>query len=171
MEDWNVLLVRPGHELRVEYAVINGRGAEAYVPCSREVRYLSDRTKVVRQPLFKGYTFVRGSVQVSGRLVTLPAVIAFLRFGEQLAAVTDAEMNTVRIMAEKSAAVEAWRDLTPGRRIQVLSGPLTGCEGEIVNRKTGSFFTVRLGLLGRQLATPIDLNQTKLGILVDAGRS
>jgi transcriptional antiterminator RfaH len=171
LEDWHVLLVRPGHELRVERLIVGHRDVEVYVPYRSEARQLSDRTKVARRPLLTGYAFVRGNLRDCAKLVTLPSITGFLRFGERLATVKVTEMDAIRIMAEKFVAVEAWHDISLGLRIRILSGPLTGCEGEIVDRKTGSFFTVRLDLLGRQIATPIDLSQTKVAILPDTESS
>ncbi len=116
-------------------------------------------------PLFPGYAFVRGDLQNAGPLVTLPGVISFLRVGGVPALVTAAEMEAVRRMTEMTITVETWQELKAGKRIKILSGPLIGCEGEIVEQKKGAFFTVRLELLRRQIATPLDLSQTLVSVL------
>lgn len=157
---WYVLIVRILHERSIESLLVERRGVDAFVPCRSEVRQYRNRRRVKWYPLLSGYVFVSGILEEIGPLVTLPGVISFLRVNGMPACVTPSEIEAVRRIAEQPIGVETWHELTQGKRIKILSGPLMGCEGEIVERKNRRFFTVRINVLGRQIAIPIDPSET-----------
>jgi transcription antitermination factor NusG len=58
MNKWLVILTRPRWEKKVHSALVQ-KGIECYCPLNKVQRKWSDRIKVVEEPLFKSYVFVK----------------------------------------------------------------------------------------------------------------
>ena len=55
---WYALYTRPRHEKQL-FEELTNRGIEAFLPTYKIRRRWSDRYKIVEEPLFKNYLFVR----------------------------------------------------------------------------------------------------------------
>lgn len=163
--EWAIVLVQPGYEISVQRTLEFVREVPAMVPYRTEVRQWADRKVIKRRALLPGYVIVRANPELRGQIVSLPRVNQFLRFGGQPARLTDEEVESLRRISERTMDPEAWSELTAGQRVRILNGPLAGSTGEIVERDRHQYFTVRLTMLGRQIATKVDLAETQLSVL------
>jgi transcription antitermination factor NusG len=65
-------------------------------------------------------------------------------------------VEAVRRLVEKPVPVLPHPYLKAGRRVRVVSGPLTGMEGFVSRDKNGCRFVISVDLLGRSVAAEID---------------
>jgi len=112
-----------------------------------------------------GYVLVRVNVGERGQLVRTGVVARFLRFGEAVAFLTEEEIRSLRRMSETVQNPEAWAHLEQGQTVRLLAGPFAGCMGEVVERHAQRYFTVRLQMLGRQIAVKMDLAPSEVSLL------
>ena len=57
-EQWYALYTKPRWEKKVA-GLLDDQGIENYCPINKVTRQWSDRKKVVLEPMFKGYVFVK----------------------------------------------------------------------------------------------------------------
>lgn len=162
---WMIALVRPGTELATQGRLVEHLGVNAFVPFRTVTRSWQDRVVVRRQALMPGYVLVRVNVEERGQLVRTGVVARFLRFGEAVAFLTEEEISSLRRMSETDPNPEAWAHLEQGQMVRLLAGPFAGCTGEVVERHAQCYFTVRLPMLGRQIAVKMDLAPSEVSLL------
>jgi len=160
-----IALVRPGMELATEGRLVERLGVKAFVPFRTVTRSWQDRVVVRRQALMPGYVLVRVNVAERGQVVRTGVVARFLRFGEAVAVLTEDEVSSLRRMSETDPNPEAWAHLEQGQTVRLLAGPFAGCTGEVVERRAQRYFTVRLPMLGRQIAVKMDLAPSEVSLL------
>ena len=112
-----------------------------------------------------GYAIVNTILDGSRSLISLPRVYGFLRSNGHPVSLTVDEVQSLKAISEQEIKAECWNEIHPGRPVRILSGPLAGCAGEVVTVKAAQFFTVTLPLLGRQIATEIDLSRVSVSLL------
>jgi len=162
---WFILLVQAGYEASVQRSLESVRNIKSLVPYRTEVRQWADRKVVKRRALLPGYVIAQADPEARGQVVRLPRVQQFLRFGGAPAWLQDNEVASLQRISERTLDPESWEQLQPGQGVRILSGPLAGCVGEVVERNALHYFTVRLPILGRQIATRVDLSETELSLL------
>jgi len=162
---WSIILVQPGYEVSVQRSLETLRDLQAFVPYRTEVRQWADRKVIKRRALLPGYVIARTDPELCGQVVTLPRVYQFLRFGGEAAYLRDEEVEALRGISERTVEPESWEQLQRGQSVRILTGPLAGCAGEVVERDRDQHFTVRLPMLGRQVATKVDLSTTEISLL------
>jgi len=69
---WHVLYTKPRNEKKVAER-LSSAGYTVYCPLQKVRRQWSDRVKVVEEPLFKGYLFVKIEEKKETRFLPFPA--------------------------------------------------------------------------------------------------
>jgi transcription antitermination factor NusG len=162
---WLILLVQRGYELKVQKSLASLRNIPAIVPVRMETKQWADRTVVKPRVLLPGYVIAQVDLSLRGQIVGLPRVYEFLRFGEHRAYLSDEEVETLRRITERTIHPESWELLEVGQRVRIMDGPLAGCQGEVVEREHDHYFSIRLPMLGRQIAIKIDLSTTEVVLM------
>ncbi|MBP5521446.1 MAG: UpxY family transcription antiterminator [Bacteroidales bacterium] len=147
---WYVGCVRSCQEKKVSES-LSRMGVEHYLPLRREIHKWSDRRKVVECLVLPRFIFVRCTdkdrVEI---LLREQRIWRFLPSEGKAAVVRDEEMETFRRMVQDgpSPVRLSGESLSPGDRVRVIDGPLTGLECELVSIASGRCLAVRLGALG-----------------------
>lgn len=162
---WFVLLVQPGWEVAVQKWAKEARGVDIFVPYRTEICQWRDRKKIKSKPILPGYAIVDTVLDGSRSLISLPKVYGFLRSNGQPVFLTHDEVQSLKAISEQEVNAECWTEIHPGRPVRILNGPLAGCTGEVVTVREAQFFTVTLPMLGRQIATDIDLSKVAVSLL------
>jgi transcription antitermination factor NusG len=165
---WFIITVQPGYEVSVQRSLESLLAIPVLVPYRTEIRQWADRKVIKRRALLPGYVIAQTDPEARGQVVRLPRVNQFLRFGGEPMWLQDHEVESLRRISERTVDPESWEQLETGTKVRILSGPLTGCSGEVVARNASHYFTVRLAILGRQIATRVDLCETELSLLPDS---
>jgi len=116
--------------------------------------------KIVEEPLFKSYVFVKVNDQDRSLVRMTPGVINFVYWDGKPALIKEKEINAIRQFLNEYENVEVKPiNLELKQRVKITTGPLMDQEGEVIglNRKT---VKVAIDSLGYLLVAHID--RTKL---------
>ena len=155
MQHWYAVYTRPRHEKQVQQELLD-QGIEAYLPTHKVRRRWSDRYKVVEEPLFKNYLFVRSEPGSCRQALRPYGAVSLVTVEGKPAIVPDAEVEAVRILVTSQIPHNPYPYLKTGRRIRVKFGPLEGCEGILVRKRGLSRLVVTVHLLQRSIEAELD---------------
>lgn len=153
-------------------AALQGVADEVFLPARRIRRVWSDRVKIVEEPLFPGYLFVRTALSSARRVELLKVrqvydLVGRIPGDERIAhAVPHHEIDAVRAVIQADRSVEPVGRLVAGTVVRVVSGPLRGVRGRVERGPNGQQrLVVQVELLGRGVRTALDAND----VIEDAG--
>ena len=92
---WFVLSVKRSQEKKVA-DTLEKMNVEVFNPLIKEVKYWSDRHKIVESPLFKSYVFVNLSEKYRGIIFGVSGVKGYLFVDGKPAIVRDEEINIIQ---------------------------------------------------------------------------
>ncbi len=152
---WYAVYTRPRWEKKVNNLLIN-KGVESYCPLNKIRRRWSDRIKLVKEPLFKSYVFVKISEDDRTAVRMTDGVINFVYWDGKPAIIKEKEIQTIRRFLDEYENVELIKmDLKPDQRVRVAAGPLMDHEGKIIEIKN-KVAKVAIDSLGYLLIADID---------------
>jgi transcription antitermination factor NusG len=153
---WFVATVKPQHEATVAQG-FNLREMEQFSPTyemQRQNRQASRRT--MRPPLFPGYVFCRFRRLERAAVLKTPGVTSIISFGGNPVAISEEEIERVRIMIASGRAIRPWPYLERGSSVLIESGPLRGVEGIVVEADGDLNVVVSITLLQRSVCVRIE---------------
>lgn len=152
---WYAVYTRPRWEKKVDLLLSN-KGIESYCPLNRVRRRWSDRIKLVEEPLFKSYVFVKIDDSFRTHVRMTDGVINFVYWDGKPAIVKDREILTIKRFLDEHENVELIRmELKPEQRVRVIAGPLMDLEGKVIEIKN-KVAKVAIDSLGYFLIADID---------------
>jgi transcription antitermination factor NusG len=152
---WYAVYTRPRWEKKVNNLLIN-QGVESYCPLNKIRRKWSDRIKLVEEPLFKSYVFVKISEEGRAPVRMTDGVINFVYWDGKPAIIKEKEIQTIKRFLDEYENVELIKmDLKPEQRVRVTAGPLMDQEGKIIEIKN-KVAKVAIDSLGYLLIADID---------------
>ncbi|MBL0068981.1 MAG: UpxY family transcription antiterminator [Chitinophagaceae bacterium] len=156
---WLAVYTRPRWEKKVN-RLLTEKGLESYCPLNKVRRKWSDRMKVVEEPLFKSYVFVKvdNNDRIAVRMTN--GAINFVYWDGKPAVIKEKEINAIKRFLNEYENVEANPvDLKVNQRVRITNGTLMDKEGKVldVRHKT---VKVAIESLGYILVAYID--RTKL---------
>ena len=156
---WLAVYTRPRWEKKVDQ-LFREKGLESYCPLNKVRRKWSDRIKIVEEPLFKSYVFVKVSDTDRSNVRMTTGAVNFVYWNGKPAVIREREITAIKRFLNEYENVEARRmDLKVSQRVRVTNGTLMDLEGKVlaVRHKT---VKVEIDSLGYILVAHID--RTKL---------
>jgi transcription antitermination factor NusG len=126
------------------------KGIESYCPVNKVRRKWSDRIKIVEEPLFKSYVFVKIEEEEKTNVRMTNGVVNFVYWDGKPAIIKEKEIITIKRFLDEHENVEAVKlDLKKDDRVAVTSGPLMEQEGKVleVKNKTAKICIESLGYM------------------------
>lgn len=158
---WHAVYTRPRWEKKV-LNQLQRKGLETYCPLNRVRRRWSDRYKVVEEPLFKSYVFVRIDESEQTRIRLTDGVVNFVYWLGRPAVVRDEEIEAIRRFMNEFQEVELRPlTLTEGARVRVRNGVMMDAEGVVI-RVVNNRAVVHLESLGYELVAQFERNNLEL---------
>ena len=155
MGSWFALYTRPRHEKQVFEELVN-RGIEAFLPTYKVRRRWSDRYKIVEEPLFKNYLFVRMNQDRYRETLRPYGAVSFVKFDDRPAEIPENEVEAIRRLVTSELPYNPHPYLKVGRRVRVKSGPLEGCEGILTRKKGLARLVLSVNLLQQSVIAEVD---------------
>ncbi len=154
-DPWFALQIRPGRESYVAN-LLDSKGLSVYCPFVRQNKVTPNGLRRKTSALFPGYLFCR--INMNDRMPVLGTtwVESIVGTGRTPIEVPDAEVEALRTLVSNASEVLPHEYLNVGRRVRVLSGPLTGLEGIVSDLKNRRRVVVSITLLQRSVAAEID---------------
>ena len=152
---WYVVYTRPRWEKKVASFLL-AKGIEHYCPLNKVLRQWTDRKKLLLEPLFKGYLFVKLEEAVKWDIKNVDGIINFVYWLGKPAHVKETEIVTIRKFLQEFSSVEVTeRDMHVNARVVVKQGVLMNYQGIIIEIK-GSRATVNIDSMGLELSALFD---------------
>lgn len=156
---WLAIYSRPRWEKKVNQLLLE-KGFESYCPLNKVRRKWSDRMKIVEEPLFKSYVFVKVNEQDRTAVRMTPGVINFVYWESKPAVIKEKEINAIKRFLNEYENVEVQpMNLQVHQRVKITTGPLMDQEGEVLSLQRKAV-KVAIDSLGYVLVAYID--RTKL---------
>ena len=152
---WYAACTTARHEKKVAQQLCE-RDIECFLPLYHSVRRWKDRRKELDLVLFPGYIFVRLALPERLRVLQLPGVARFVSFNGQPAALPSDDVEALRSGLAQRLPIEHHPYLTVGRRVRVVSGPLSGAQGILVRWKSNSRLVISIDAIMRSVSLEID---------------
>jgi transcription antitermination factor NusG len=146
---WYALYTKPRWEKKVS-ETLTQRGVENYCPLNRVKKQWADRKKVILEPLFKSYVFVRSAESGHLQLKKTEGVIDLLHWLGKPAAIRDGEIEMIQRFLNEHVNVSLEKiKVNINDRVRVINGPLMEFEGRViaVTNKTAKVVLPSLGFI------------------------
>jgi transcription antitermination factor NusG len=137
-------------------AMLAENGYECFLPLWDRRKIWSDRIKVASVPLFCGYVFCRFDVQFRLPILITPGVRGIVGHGKRPAAVSERELEAVRLLLRHRLPIEPCDGLQLGDPVRVTKGALTGIEGTYLRHGGSHRLVLSVSLIRRSVAVEID---------------
>lgn len=152
---WLAVYTRPRWEKKVT-RLLEERGIECYCPLNKIRRKWSDRIKVVEEPLFKSYVFVKIADEHRLPVRTTAGVINFVYWDGKPAVIKEKEIEAIKRFLDEYENVEAYPvGIKVNQRVRITNGSFMDLEGKVVELK-GKFVKVVIDSLGYLLVAYIE---------------
>lgn len=131
MKKWFALYTKPRWEKKVN-VLLSNKGIESYCPLNKVRRKWSDRTKLVEEPLFKSYVFVRIEPSNQSLVRMTDGVINYVYWNGKPAMVKDKEIETIKKFLNDYENVQAIpASIVPQQKVRIETGILMNSEGVV----------------------------------------
>lgn len=129
---WFAFYLRPKCEKKVA-ETLSRKKIENYCPFNKVVRQWNDQKKIVYEPLFTSYVFVRVSQFEISTLKKVHGIVNVVYWLGKPAIIKDSEIELIKRFLDDHFNVRIERThVNVDDRVQILSGPLMEMEGRVV---------------------------------------
>ncbi len=132
-EPWYAIWTRSRHEQLVS-AELAARDIEVFLPTVARVSRWTDRVKRIAWPLFPGYCFARFDPLRLGTILGCTGVVAVLSNNRTPIPVPETEIDALQRLVASGLTYDPSPVLSPGMKVRVIHGPLTGIVGRLVRK-------------------------------------
>jgi transcription antitermination factor NusG len=160
-DPWLVLRTRSHHENTVEN-VLQQKAISSFLPKRSVLRRRKDKGVTVRMPLFPGYVFVRPSMEQYEKIRYIPGSCGLVFAGCKPAVMLEKDLEAVRILVHSGATLTCNPWLIPGQPVEVIAGPFTGIQGEIVRIKSQERLVINVHLLSSSVSVEFHSNMVRV---------
>ena len=152
---WYAVNTRPRWEKKVAQ-ILDSKGIENYCPLNKVVRQWSDRKKVILEPIFKCYVFVKVDEQKKWDLKRIDGILNYVYWLGKPAKIKEEEINIIKKFLNEFEDVQVEQiGLQVNQRVRIKQGVLMNYEG-ILLEVSGSRAIVKLESMGLQLSAHFD---------------
>lgn len=153
---WYAVYTKPRWEKKVN-SLLQEKGFESYCPLNKVRRKWSDRIKLVEEPLFKSYVFVRVGDEDRTPVRMTPGVMNFVYWEGKPAVIREKEIANIRRFLDEYENVEVvpgdqWKE---GSRVKITAGSFMDMEGKVLAAK-GKTVKIMIESLGYSLVAFIE---------------
>jgi len=131
---WYAIYTKPRWEKKIDSVLIR-KGIECWCPLQKVERQWSDRKKIIEEPLFKSYVFVRIDDTERSKVLMTDGALNFVHYLGKPAVIKEEELNTIKAyLAEKDAKISIISDegFSSGDKIKVNYGVFMDKEGTVI---------------------------------------
>lgn len=132
---WYAVYTKPRWEKKVA-DLLTRKHVENYCPLNKVQRQWSDRKKIVMEPLFQSYVFVKISADSSSLVRETSGVLNFVYWLQKPAVIRDEEIDVIkRFMNEYHNIQLEKANVNLNDKVRVIGGPLMMLEGNVLEVK------------------------------------
>jgi len=157
---WHVIYTKSKWEKKVD-SLLMQRGFESWCPVQKKERQWSDRKKIIEEPLFRSYVFVKAAKEDRNQILSVNGVVNFLYFEKKPAIIRDKEIETIKKYLGESYQNIQVIDMTniPAQtRVSINNGLFMGQKGEVIKAGKRNVF-VRLDSINMMMIVEFKIEE------------
>jgi transcription antitermination factor NusG len=167
-KNWYAVYTRPRWEKKVARQ-LEQKGIEHYCPLNRVQRQWSDRKKIIFEPLFSAYVFVRIDEAQHIPVRQINGVMNFVYWLKRPAVIQDEEIDVIKRFLKEYQHVRLERiAVNVNDQVKVISGPLMERIGNVLEIRNK---TVKLSLPSLGYLIVAEIEKTNIEILSAFGEN
>ncbi len=153
---WFALYVNSKAEKRVDHELYK-LGMETFLPLYTKVREYRGRKRKSNVPLIPNYVFVKIPFKQKNHVYNITGVINFVKVGQELAIIPTKEIEILKKISGLNCnpTVEKENYFEAGQKVIISDGPLSGLNGEIIQRRGKNRFLIKIHTLHQALSIEI----------------
>ena len=152
---WYAVYTRPRWEKKI-VEVLNAKGIENYCPLNKIVKQWSDRKKVILEPIFKSYVFVKIDEQNKWDIKKIEGILNYVYWLGKPSKIREEEINVIKKFLNEFSEVQVEQiGLQVNQKVRIKQGVLMNYEG-ILLEIAGSKAFVKIESMGLQLSAHFD---------------
>ena len=158
-----VSLNMPAFEQQLDNYIAQ-KGIESWCPTQKKERQWSDRKKIIEEPLFKSYVFVKATKEEYTNVLSTMGVVRFLYFEKKPAIIRDNEIELIRKylgLSYSNIQVVDIGAIMPQTKVAVNNGLFMGQRGEVVKADKKSVY-VRLDSINMMMIVEFKLEEVSV---------
>lgn len=155
--NWYAVNTKPRWEKKVAQ-ILEKKGIENYCPLNKIVKQWSDRKKVILEPIFKSYVFVKIEEQKKWDLKRIDGILNYVYWLGRPAKIKEEEIITIKKFLNEFSNINV-EDLSlqVNQKVRIRQGILMNYEG-ILLEISGNRAFVKIESMGIQLSAHFDKN-------------
>ncbi len=152
---WYAVRTRPRWEKKVAEYLTN-KGVDHYCPLNKVLRQWSDRKKVILDPVFKGYVFVRPEKDRKWELTTIPGILNYVYRQGKPAEIRESEILLIKKFLNEFSDVTVDQPvIATNSTVRITQGVMMNYQGMVLEVQ-GNRAIVRIETLDIQLSAQFD---------------
>ncbi|MDV6234053.1 UpxY family transcription antiterminator [Leptospira ellisii] len=171
VSEWYALYTNPRAEKKLKQLLAQKK-IECFLPLLSKKKKWSDRWKVIEEPLYPSYIFVkiqfyRDRVNV----LQLPGAHHFVFYAGKPYVIPDEDLNLVRVFLEtfpNKIEIQIQEKLLPGKKVKVQEGPFAGYNAEVVRKKNEEQIIVKFPGMNLMTSVTLDIGTLKLEEIIES---
>jgi transcription antitermination factor NusG len=163
LKQWHVVYTRSRAEKKVKQE-LDFKNIENFLPIQKKLRQWKDRKKWVEMPLMSGYCFVHITRKEYDLVLQTSNVVSYVRFEGKAAIIPENQIDYLKQMLKQyDFEVEVTTEnFAPGKRVEVIEGPLIGLRGELIEARGKNKFIIRFSQINSIFSVEVPANQLSL---------
>ncbi len=155
---WYVVYTKPRWEKKISQK-LSEKNIENYCPLNKIQKQWSDRKKIVLEPLFKGYLFIKIEEEKKWDVKMIDGIINYIHWLGKPAKVKDDDIQKIKRFLEEFENIEIVENTTAiGRTVIINQGVLMNYKG-IVVEVIGNKVKVLIDSMDLKLCATFDKNK------------
>lgn len=155
--NWYAVNTRPRWEKKIAQT-LESKGIENYCPLNKVVRQWSDRKKVILEPIFKCYVFVKIEEEKKWDMKRIDGIVNYVYWLGKPAMIKEEEINIIKKFLHEFDEVQVDHiGLEVDQKVRIKQGVLMNYEG-ILLEVSGNRAFVKIESMGLQLSAHFDKN-------------
>ncbi|TKK70325.1 UpxY family transcription antiterminator [Ilyomonas limi] len=129
---WYAVYTRPKWEKKVAHLLAK-KGIEEYCPLNKVCRQWSDRKKMVQEPLFTSYVFIRVTEADHLKVKQTEGVLNLVHWLGKPAVIKEEEIEVIKHFLNDYQNVQLEKaEVNINDRVRIIDGPLLSIEGKVI---------------------------------------
>lgn len=158
--NWFVLQSRSRHEKKV-FDYLTRQDIEVYLPLHTVKKQWSDRIKLVEEPLFSGYLFVKCNELNRYAILNTPGAVRFVSFEGKYATIQQKQLDVIKTIAALEVKPEVVDiSFIPGEEVFIANGPFKGIYAKLVDYKGKGKLLLEVEAIGKGVL--LEIGSTKV---------
>lgn len=146
--------------------MLKDKHIENYLPLISRLRQWSDRKKMVEEPLFQSYIFVRTDLKDYYEILNTPGIVRFVCFEGRPVPIPENQLVAVRSYVgdfDGEENIADFQELREGKLVKIVHGSMHGLVGRLVEIRGRQRLIVNIEAVGQCL--PISVSRYQIEAL------